>query len=239
MIYHLGTSGWSYAGWREIFYPAHLAQKDWLSYYSEHFNTVEINMTFYRFPRPETLKGWLKKTPADFKFTLKANRRITHIKKLKDVQPDVKYFTLLAENLEEKLGCLLFQLPPSITMDLKTLEEFLSTLSPLYKNVIEFRHESWYTEEVFELLRSRQIIFCIVSSSIVPKTVVSTTPIAYFRFHGLTGGYRYNYRDEELKEWAESIKDSNAEECFAYFNNDYKAYAVYNSKRLGELLEKA
>jgi len=237
MIYHSGTSGWSYQGWKGRFYPEELSQKEWFPFYVQHFNTVEINMTFYRYPKPETLTGWMGKVPEKFKFTLKANRQITHYKKIKGVKSDVRYFYILADNLKEKLGCILFQLPPSFTLDLGLLEEFLSTLSPEYKNVIEFRHESWYTEEVYDLLKSHQVIFCVVSSKKVPNTIVETTETCYFRFHGLTGGYRYCYTDEELKEWAEKIKKTKAKECYIYFNNDYQAYSVVNSKKLGEFLQ--
>lgn len=239
MIYHLGTSGWSYSDWKGRFYPEGVSQKKWLPFYAQHFSTVEINMTFYRYPKVETLKGWLDKVPEDFKFTLKANRQITHYKKIKGVKSDVRYFYILADSLKEKLGCILFQLPPSLTIDLGLLEEFLSTLSQKYKNVIEFRHESWYAQEVYELLRSYKVTFCIVSSKKVPNTIVETAETSYFRFHGLTGGYRYNYSDEELKEWAEAIKKTKAKECYVYFNNDYHAYAVSNCKKLSELLQKS
>lgn len=236
MIYHLGTSGWSYPGWRGRFYPEDLSQKDWLSFYAQHFKTVEINMTFYRFPKPETLRNWLDKTPPNFTFTLKANRQITHLKKLKNVRSEIRYFYILAQTLREKLGCILFQLPPSLTFDIDLLKEFVSNLSPDYKNVIEFRHESWYVEKVYELLRSQNVIFCVVSSAKVPKTIVETCETLYFRFHGLTGGYRYNYSEEELEEWAKVLKRAEAREGYVYFNNDYEAYAVHNCLRLQELL---
>jgi len=169
-------------------------------------------MTFYRYPKPQTLKGWLNKVPEEFKFTLKANRQITHLKRIKNVKGEIRYFYILADSLRPKLGCILFQLPPSLTLDLDLLEEFLQTLSPRYKNVIEFRHESWYTDEVYYLLKSFNVIFCTVSSTKVPKTA------------------------EELTNWAELIKSTQAEECYVYFNNDYKAYAVQNCQMLKRLL---
>lgn len=237
MIFHLGTSGWSYSDWRGRFYPEELPQKSWLPFYAQHFSTVEINMTFYRFPKAETLKGWLEKVPEDFKFALKANRQITHLKRIKGVKSEVRYFYILADSLRHKLGCILFQLPPSITLDLDLLEEFLQSLSPNYKNVIEFRHESWYKDEVNNMLKSHKAIFCTVSSIKVPKTVIETAETCYFRFHGLTGGYRYSYSEEDLKDWAEAIKKTKAKECYVYFNNDYNAHAVYNCKTLGKLLQ--
>jgi uncharacterized protein YecE (DUF72 family) len=237
MIYHLGTSGWSYPGWRGLFYPEGLPAKDWLAFYAEHFSTIEINMTFYRYPKAEMFKTWIEKTPAHFTFTLKANRQITHFKRLKNVHHEVHYFYILAHSLREKLGCILFQLPPSIAMDLSLLEEFLGTLSPDYKNVIEFRHQSWYSEKVHEALRAHNVTFCVVSSARVPHTVVQTAETAYFRFHGLTGGYRYNYSDEELRMWANAIKTSGAKEAYVYFNNDYQAFAVSNCLKLQEFLK--
>ncbi|MDH4197674.1 MAG: DUF72 domain-containing protein [Candidatus Aminicenantes bacterium] len=238
MTYHLGTSGWSYPGWRGKFYPKDLASRDWLPFLARHFGTVEVNMTFYRFPKPETLQSWVERTPAQFTLTLKANRRITHLKKLRKVQKDVQDFYRLADALREKLGCILFQLPPSIILNLELLREFLAALSPAYRNVVEFRHESWYAAEVYELLKKRNVTFCTVSSAQVPSTVAATSPVAYFRFHGLTGGYRYNYSDEELRNWAEKIKTATAEDGYIYFNNDYQAYAVRNALKLGEYLQR-
>ena len=237
MAYHLGTSGWSYPGWRGLFYPAGLSSKEWLEFYARHFQTVEINMTFYRLPKPEMLKGWLDRTPPHFTFTLKANRRITHVKKLKDVKSEVRYFYILADSLGDRLGCILFQLPPSLTRDLALLEEFVSALSPAHRNVVEFRHESWFEDEVFDLLRSKHVIFCVASSSKVPRRVVETADTAYVRFHGLAGEHRYEYSDQELREWASEIKKLRSGDCYIYFNNDYKAYAVANCRRLAALLQ--
>lgn len=235
-VYHLGTSGWSYPGWKSRFYPPDLPAGEWLSFYARTFSTVEINMTFYRFPRPETLRRWIEQTPPDFTFTLKANRQITHVKKLKNVRSEVRYFYILADSLREKLGCILFQLPPSITFDASLLAEFLDVLSPDYRNVMEFRHESWWDERTYDLLRSRGITFCTVSSARVPKASPDTSPVAYVRFHGLTGEHRHNYSDEELEEWAGIIRRMNAGEVYVYFNNDYRAFAVENCLKLKTLL---
>jgi uncharacterized protein YecE (DUF72 family) len=235
--FHLGTSGWSYPGWRGPFYPPNLPSAAWLEFYAQHFATVEINMTFYRFPTAKTLKSWLERTPPHFLFTLKANRQITHLKRLRNIGSELRYFYVLGDSLREKLGCILFQLPPSIKLDLELLEEFLAALSPGHRNVIEFRDPSWYGDRVFDLLRKHRVTFCVVSSARVPKTPVETSDAAYFRFHGLTGGYRYNYSDEELAEWAGVIKRVKASECYVYFNNDYQAFAVKNCLRLGELIK--
>jgi len=237
MNLHIGTSGWSYPHWRGLFYPEDLPAKDWFGYYGRQFCTVEINMTFYRYPNPETLKGWMEKAPPGFTFGFKANRRITHIKRIKDVGPELRYFYILADNLKKKLGCILFQLPPSIRLDLPLLRDFIETLSPDYKNVIEFRHVSWFDEKTYDLLRERGVIFCNASSAKVPHTAIKTADTVYFRFHGLTGGYMYRYTDEELAEWADRIRKTEAAEAFAYFNNDYEARAVENARTLARLLE--
>jgi uncharacterized protein YecE (DUF72 family) len=233
---HLGTSGWSYPGWRGRFYPAGLPARGWLPFYAETFRTVEVNMTFYRLPRPDDFKKWSDLTPPGFLFTLKANRQITHIKRLRNVGHDVAFFYRLARNLGDKLGCVLFQFPPAVTRDDDLLRDFLSTLSPEVRNVIEFRDPSWYAGDVQAMLRTYRATFCVVSSAKVPPTAVLTSDTAYFRFHGLTGGYRHDYSDDELREWAAVIRSLNAAETFAYFNNDYQAHAVFNARRLREIL---
>jgi uncharacterized protein YecE (DUF72 family) len=232
----IGTSGWSYPGWRGLFYPPELKPADWLEYYASQFSTVEINMTFYRSPRPEILRGWVARVPEDFQFTLKASREITHRKKLKNVEHDLEHLAFLARQLKNKAGCLLYQLPPSLTLDLELLREFLSSLPPGFRHVVEFRHPSWYKKETYDLLAKHGVSFCVVSSARVPPEVVLTSGTAYFRFHGLTGGYRYRYTDEELLTWSKKINGLKAEECYVYFNNDYRAHAVFNALTLKKLL---
>lgn len=233
---YLGTSGWSYPGWKGVFYPPDLASKHWLEFYAGRFPTVEINMTFYRLPTPAMLKGWSERTPPRFLFTLKAFRLITHLKKLRHVTGDVRDFSKLADLLGEKLGCILYQLPPSVPADLELLAGFLGTLPAGHRNVIEFRHPSWYDERVFELLRKKRTALCIVPSGRVPSTPVETSGTAYIRFHGPAGNYASSYSDAELAEWAAIIGRVRAAECFVYFNNDYQGFAVANCLRLTEML---
>ena len=236
---YLGTSGWSYPGWRGRFYPSGLPSRGWLPFYAESFNTVEVNMTFYRLPKPDDFKKWADLTPPGFLFTLKANRQLTHVKKLRNIGHDVAFFYRLAQNLGDKLGCILYQFPPAVARDDGLLRDFLAVLSPEFRNVVEFRDPSWYVEDVYGLLREHRATFCIVSSAKVPADAALTSDTAYFRFHGLTGGYRHDYSEEELRHWAGVIRATDTPETFVYFNNDYEARAVRNARRLREILATA
>ena len=183
--FHVGTSGWSYLHWRARFYPINLNNYKWLEYYAKHFNTTEVNMTFYRWPKENMLKNWYKRTPSHFSFTLKAPKIITHIKKLTGIKKIVRDFYTLADLLKEKLACILFQLPPSLKFNKDKLQHFLNTLDKNYNNVIEFRHPSWWQEDTYNLLMNHKIIFCVVSASQLPQDIIITSNVCYFRFHGL------------------------------------------------------
>jgi len=236
----MGTSGWSYEHWVGKFYPNDLQRSQWLVFYSKYFNTVEINMSFYRFPYKNMLKGWYNKTPRNFKFTMKAHRQITHVKKLVNVKRLLNSYYSLAKELGEKFGCMLFQMPPSFKNNengFKRLEKFLNQLNNEFNNVIEFRHKSWFCKEVFKLLRENNAIFCIVSAPRLPDVVEKTSKIAYIRFHGAGSWYASNYSKNELKNWAKKIKELKAKEIYCYFNNDYNAYAVENCKELKRILK--
>ena len=236
--FFLGTSGWSYAHWKGKFYPLKLNSSKWLEFYARHFNTAEVNMTFYRTPRLIILKNWYKKTPRDFTFTLKASRFITHIKKLKGVKKEVKNFYKLADNLKEKLACILWQLPPSLKFNPEKLEGFLKILDNTYKNVVEFRNASWWQEQTYKLMKKYKAIFCVVSSPKLPKDIIVSSKIAYFRFHGEASWYGSNYSKQELKGWASKIKKATkrCSQAYIYFNNDYNAYAIKNCQELKNLL---
>jgi len=238
MIY-LGCSGWYYTHWLGKFYPQNLDKKEWLKFYSKKFNTVEVNATFYHLPFKNMLIGWYRRTPKNFILTLKASRIITHIKRLKNVEKELKIFYSLAELLKEKLGCILFQTPPSLKKDLKLLESFLKNLDKKKKNVIEFRHKSWYSKDVYDLLKKYKVGYCIVSAPSFPTEAVATTNFAYVRWHGSSGWYKHNYPKKELKEWAKIIKDlkKKCKDIYGYFNNDYEAYAPKNCLELRKMLK--
>ncbi len=235
--FYVGCSGWSYQDWVGKFYPADLKPGEWLAYYAQHLNAVEVNMTFYRFPFKNMVKGWHNRTPKDFLFTLKANRLITHVKKLKDTDELLASFYSLADLLREKLACILFQMPPSLTKEkhMKTLEKFLKTLSPDHKNVIEFRHKSWFCQEVYDLLSAHAAVFCVLSAPRLPSEAVATGKVAYVRFHGADRWYNYEYSQAELKKWAGQMKKLKLD-TFAYFNNDVNAYAPFNAEELHKIL---
>lgn len=237
--YYLGCSGFYYNHWKGRFYPEKLAKTKWLQYYAEHFNTLEVNSSFYRYPSESTMRGWYQKTPGDFRFTLKANRVITHTYKFHNTEQYTSNFYKLAHLLGEKLLCVLFQLPPFVHKNLELLQKIASQVDRSVTNVVEFRHESWWDSEVIKFMEEQGLVFCSVSSSALPETLVKTAPTLYVRFHGKDGWYMGDYPDEELEAWAQKIKGKNAERVFCYFNNDVNAYAVKNCLTLKNLLEHA
>ncbi|WP_029035008.1 DUF72 domain-containing protein [Salinimicrobium terrae] len=216
MKVHIGCSGYNYKEWRGPFYPQKMPQRKWLEHYSSIFDTVEINK--------------------NFQFTLKGHRYITHRKKLKEIDQSVQDFETLAKLLQKNLGCILWQLPPNLHRNDEKLESFCQTLDPGFKNVLEFRHESWYDKEVYKILKKHKIIFSSISSPEFSEELITTSKIGYLRFHG-TGKdwYDHLYTKDELKEWHKKISDSGFEEIYIYFNNDIHAHAPENVGQLKEL----
>ncbi len=235
--YFLGCSGFYYNHWKGRFYPEKLPKNKWLQYYAQQFNTVELNNTFYRYPRESMLQGWRDKTPDNFKFTLKANRAITHTRKFHNTEALTELFYKLAYVLQDKLLCVLFQLPPFVHKNLELLEKIASQIDPKVTNVLEFRHESWWSDDIYAFMEKKGLVFCSVSSSNLPERLVSTASTVYVRFHGKNGWYAGFYPDEELKVWAEKIKEQKAKRALCYFNNDVNANAVKNCQTLKTLLE--
>ncbi len=236
MIY-IGTSGWFYRSWQPGFYPAELPTYKWLEFYAMHFNTVEINSTFYRVPSASTVKGWIRKLPTDFHLTCKVNRTITHRKRLKNVREDLIGFLEVLSPIKQRYGMLLFQLPPSIKLDMGELEEFLSSLPGDFRYAVEFRNSRWFDDSVFELLSRYNVAFVSVSAPGLPDDIVVTTDFLYVRFHGKDRWYDYLYSDEELSVWASKIKKHTAvSDAYCYFNNDVGGYAIRNALLLQSLL---
>jgi len=234
---YIGCSGFHYKDWKGKFYPESIAQGKWLSYYSDNFNSVEINNTFYKIPEHSTLKSWIDQTPSEFRFSVKASRYITHMKKLKDSKIHVGKFYKSIDPLKKKLGAVLWQLPASFHRNDERIETFCRSLDNSFTNVIEFRHISWFEEEVYNLISSFDVSFCSISApGDLPELIEDSTCKIYLRFHGKEEWYRYNYSNEELDKWKNEIVKSNADICYIYFNNDYNAYAVENGIKMKELL---
>jgi uncharacterized protein YecE (DUF72 family) len=236
----VGCSGWAYPHWRERFYPKGLPQRKWLAYYAEHFDTVEINNTFYRLPKQEAVEGWVEQSPPGFRFAVKASRYLTHVKRIKTLDPYADRFfePLEALTKSEKLGAVLWQFPESFHRNVERLEAALAAL-PEGRHAFEFRHDSWFEDEVYALLREHGAALVIgdESSRWVSTPHVRTTDWTYIRLHHGTRGRHGNYSDAEIDRWARRIAQWRRDtEVFAYFNNDWEGYAVRNAKRLRERL---
>jgi len=232
--YYIGTSGWVYSHWRDVFYPPKLPQSKWLEFYTGYFSTVELNNSFYRLPSEQAFSNWRATSPEGFRYAVKVSRFITHIKRLKDVAEPIETFLERARHLNEKLGPLLYQLPPNMHRNDERLESFLSLLPKGLRHVIEFRHQSWLDKGVFDILRRHNIGFCVFDMPGLPCPLLATADFAYIRFHGSTGLYFSRYSDEELEEWARSISGlaKDLDTVYIYFNNDAEGFAIKNAQTL-------
>ncbi len=233
----IGTSGWHYKHWLNDFYPAGLPSEKMFSWYARHFNTVEINNTFYRLPSEEALIRWREMAPADFIFSVKASRFITHMKRLTDPGSSTEKFFSKVATLHETLGPILFQLPPRWQVNVQRLEEFLEALPSAHQYVFEFRDASWATRAVYQLLERFNAGLCLHDWQGVEWPEKLTADIAYVRFHGLTGGYSGSYSPEHLLRWAKRIQRWNSlRQIWIYFNNDIGGHAIHNAKTLRSVL---
>ena len=236
----IGTSGWHYKHWLDgVFYPPGTTGATMFDYYARHFNTVEINNSFYRLPTAKTFDNWRESSPPGFVYAVKASRFITHMKKLKDPQPSSERFFHVADRLEKKLGPILFQLPPRWKLNIERFAEFLESLPHEHKYAFEFREESWFAPEVYRLLRKHKAAFCIhdFADMKVPNEI--TTRFTYIRFHGPTSAkYWGSYSDEQLHQWAERIESWRTQltAVYVYFNNDPEGAAVRNALTLKSLV---
>jgi len=236
--YYIGTSGWHYDHWQHRFYPEKLPKVKWLEFYASHFTTVELNNSFYRLPSEAAFTTWYDSSPTNFTFAVKVSRFITHIKRLKNSEEAVDKFITRAKILEEKLGPLLYQLPPNMPRNDEVLESFLSSLPQGMKHVIEFRHQSWLKEKVFEILHKYDIGLCVFDMPSFSCPLVTTADFVYIRFHGSTWLYFSCYSDEELADWAKRLANlaANLKAVYIYFNNDAEAFAERNAITLRSCL---
>ena len=216
MTLYVGTSGYSYKEWKGSFYPEKIPAKDMLRYYSERLSTVEINATFYRMPQPSMLENWKEQVPGPFRFSLKASQRITHFKRLKETDEETKYFLDTATTmLAEQLGVVLFQLPPNMKKDLPRLEAFLGLLPAATPAAFEFRHPTWFDDDVLDLLRSQNRPLVVSDTDDLPTTHIDkTADWGYLRLR------RVNYSEENLAEWVARIRDQNWKETFLFFKHE-------------------
>lgn len=238
VTYYVGTSGWVYRHWRDVFYPPKLPQRRWLEYYTQQFSTVELNNSFYRLPTEKAFCQWRETSPEGFVYAVKVSRFITHIKRLKDVDEPVETFISRARLLGEKLGPLLYQLPPNMHRNDERLDGFLSLLPQGLRHVVEFRHQSWMDEGVFDVLRRHNVGLCVFDMPELSCPLVATADFAYIRFHGATGLYYSCYSEEELEEWAGRIAAlaKGLEAVYIYFNNDAEAHAIDNARTMAQKL---
>ncbi len=239
MEVYIGTSGYFYWDWKGRFYPEELKPSEWFDYYMRYFNTLEINSTFYRFPKSSTMKNWYKNSKEDFLFSVKVNKTVTHLKKFRETKNILDdFYSTVLENLKEKLAAFLFQLPPSLKYSPQKLQQIIFQLDSRFLNVLEFRHESWFNEDVYRKLSENRITLCCISAPRFNDVCEKTTDIIYVRFHGKDNWYRYKYKDEELKLWVDRIVELSPKRVFIYFNNTYRAYAVENALKIKEMFEK-
>ena len=238
--HRLGCSGWNYASWRHgVFYPERCPARLWLEYYAGRFDTVEVNTTFYRLPTVKAVQGWVDGTPEEFVFAVKMSRYVTHVKRLRDLEPSLELFYSRIEPLvrSPKLGPVLWQLPPTFHRDDARLAEALAHLPP-GRHAFEFRHPTWFAPEVMELLRAHGVALVIADRPEIQsfQTHELTAAWTFVRFHSGARGRRGNYSESELREWARRIRSWPVEETFVYFNNDWEGFAPRNAARLHGLL---
>ena len=234
---YIGTSGWNYNHWKELFYPADCPKTKWLEFYAKHFRSVELNASFYRLPKPQTFENWRKRTPDNFLWSVKASRYITHIKRIKDVTEPLERFFSSVELLKEKLGPILFQLPPNLTFDETILHHFCQKLKANHLYALEVRHPSWaHEKKAIDMLKDNNIALCISDTAgRYPYIEEDTATFIYIRLHGSKKLYSSDYSEEELQTYAGKIRDW-SKDTYLYFDNDYSGYAIKNAKRMKEVL---
>lgn len=223
----IGCSSYNNRFWKGIFYPEDLPTKNWFNFYCRHFNTYEMNGTFYKFPTIRIMENWYKKAPDNFLFSVKAPKELTHIKKFVDCKEQIaEFYNVCDDGLEEKLGCILFQFPPSFNYTEERLETIIKVLDKSFKNVVEFRHKSWWNQEVWSAFQQYNITFCSVSYPGLPEDILTEFPLTYVRFHGNEKLFYSSYSSEELENIKKKIEDKPG---FVYFNNTASEAGILNA----------
>lgn len=232
--YYIGTSGWKYKHWKGAFYPAGLRDNEEFDYYISHFNTVKINNSFYRLPSTDTFRNWCRNAPASFIYAVKVSRYITHMKKLSIDSKQISLFFSRIAYLENKLGPLLFQLPPGWAVNSERLKSFLEILPKEHRYVFEFREHSWYQQPVYDQLIKHNCAFCIYDLAGHQSPFVVTANFVYIRLHGPAGKYQGSYIKRQLEQWARRCKDwmEQGLDVYVYFDNDDSGHAPANAATL-------
>lgn len=231
MKHYVGCSGFHYREWKGLFYPEGLPQKAWLSFYAERFNTLELNNTFYRFPTEASLQKWYRDTPAPFSFIVKAPKIFTHLKKMQGIEVELTdFYAVCTAALSEKLACFLFQFPASVPYAPQMLDTILQSCGGSVLHAFEFRHQSWWREEVWLALQNAGHVFCNVSFPGLPDIFVPDPKRQYLRFHGVPVLYKSGYGREGLAWWIEKIKGHRPETMFALFNNTWYGEAITDAR---------
>lgn len=236
-VLYIGTSGWHYKHWIGTYYPVDSKEQEQLSLYINDFNTVELNNSFYHLPTARSFKHWADSTPADFVFSIKGSRYISHMKKLHVLKADINRFLNRVSKLGSKTGPILFQLPPGWKLNLERFSKFLSRLDTRYRYVFEFRNDTWYDEGVYALLRQYHCAFCIYELAGHRSPEIVTADFVYIRLHGPGAKYQGSYSLHQLKKWATKCKSWQAEgkDVYIYFDNDQAGYAAFNALKLRKL----
>jgi uncharacterized protein YecE (DUF72 family) len=234
----VGCSGWNYKHWRELFYPKGMPAKCWFEFYAEHFDTVEINNSFYRLPSPETFDKWRDQAPPGFCYAVKANRYITQAKKLLDPEEPLERMMSALRHLDDRLGPILYQLPPNLGLNLERLEQFLASLPKDVTSVFEFRNKSWYVSQTYDLLERYGASFCAHDMPDSATERIAVGPIAYVRFHGCGGKYWGRYPDDRLLSCAEWMMGQACagRPVWSYFNNDIDGHAILDAQNLKSMI---
>jgi uncharacterized protein YecE (DUF72 family) len=231
MKWRIGCSGFHYKDWKGVFYPEKLTQKEWFQFYCTQFDTLELNVTFYRFPQVSFLRNWYAQSPEGFDFAVKVPRLITHYKQFNDTTRMLSdFYGSVREGLKEKLGPVLFQLPAKFEFSTERLERIVESLDPGFMNVVEFRHKSWWNVEAFTQLAKNKVTFCGVSFPGLPADAITKTNPAYYRFHGIPKLYYSQYDEATLKAVADQIAGaSKVKKAYVYFNNTATQAAINNA----------
>lgn len=241
MANYIGTSGWSYDHWQGLFYPQELSKGRWLEFYMQHFDTVELNTSFYRLPKKKTFVNWRERTPKNFIYSVKMSRYVSHIKRLLNPEESLPRFFESVSALKEKCGPILIQLPPSLKFNEERTENFLRVLTrdySSYRFTLECRNESWFLKPVYKLLKGYGVALCLADTPNCPYVEEITSDFIYIRLHGHEQLYASNYGDQQLEAWGVKIRGWNNEgmDVYVYFDNDANAYAPKNALGLKEIL---